>query len=614
MTPTKASARQFPPTRFQSFDVRSDPAQVAPRIKALRAELAGAGLDAFLVPRADAHRGEYVPPSEARLAWLTGFTGSAGLAIIGAKKAGLFVDSRYTLQAGLETDTGLVAVHQTPQAAMSDKIADFVRKGGTIGYDPWLHTPGEIKDLTEKLAGRATLAPSPNLVDRIWTDRPAPPVSEIEFLGHNRSGRTTAEKLTDLRRTLREEEADAVVLTLPESLCWLFNMRGHDVPSNPFVLGFAIIPKSGRPTIFLDPQKVTAEVRAGLKGIATIADSAALPDALARLGRDGTRVMIDPATAPVAMFDALRAAGTPVLVEKRDPVLLPKARKNDAEIGGMREAHRLDGIAMARFLAWLDEEAPSGTLTETAIVTALEAFRREDPSLVDVSFDTISGSGPNGAIIHYRVNARSDRKVKPGDLMLVDSGGQYLSGTTDITRTIATGKVTAEQKDRFTRVLKGMMAIATARFPRGTSGAQIDVLARQFLWQAGVTYEHGTGHGVGAYLSVHEGPTGISPRYTLPLEPGMILSDEPGFYKPGEYGIRIENLVLIVESRIGDGKFLEFETLTLAPIDLRLVDETLLTADERTWLNAYHQRVWTTIGPALKGADRAWLKQATRKI
>lgn len=605
--------REFPPTVFQSFENRSDPAHVAPRLRALRRELEHARLDAFLIPRADAHRGEAVPASEARLQYVTGFTGSAGIALVGKTKAGLFVDSRYTLQAPLETDTKLVTVVQTIQGQAASQLADFAPKG-KIGYDPWLHTPGEITELGDKLKGKATLVPSDNLVDRIWTDRPAPPVTPIEFLGHNRAGKLSKDKLVDLKKVLKDEGADAVVLTLPESICWLFNMRGRDVPNTPVVLGFAIVPRTGKPTLFLRKGKIGKEVRAGLKEVAKLADAATFIGALRKLGAGDKHVMLDPATAPVAVVNAVKGVSDSRIIEKRDPVLLPKSKKNDAEIGGMREAHRLDGIAMAKFLRWLDEAAPGGKLTEIGITTALEAFRREEPSLVDLSFDTIAGAGPNGAINHYHVNRKSDRRLKAGELMLVDSGGQYLTGTTDITRTIATGKPTPEQIDRFTRVLKGMIAVSRARFPRGTSGAQIDILARQFLWQAGVTYEHGTGHGVGAFLSVHEGPTGISPRYTLPLEPGMIISNEPGFYKDGAYGIRTENLVLVRESTLGAGRFLEFETLTLAPIDLRLIDPGMLTAQERDWLDRYHERVWNEIGPALKGEDKAWLKQATRAL
>jgi len=603
----------FPPTVFQSFDKKTDKRSVAPRLAALRTAIAEARLDAFLVPRADAHRGESVPPGDARLAWLTGFTGSAGIAAVGLKKASLFVDSRYTLQAPAETNTRLIKVIETSQGSAPREIGDIVGRGGRIGYDPWLHTPGEIKDLTEKLASHATLVSSRNLVDLVWTDRPGAPVSLVEFLGHNRAGKSPAEKLADLRKTLAAEGADATVLTLPESICWLFNMRGRDVPNTPFVLGFAIVPRAGQPTLFVDKAKLTPELRAGLKGTAKVADAAGLVAALRQLGAADASIMLDPATCPVAIFDAVKGVSDARIIEKRDPVLLPKAKKNEVEISGMREAHRTDAVAMARFLCWFDAEAPGGKLDEIGIVTALEAFRRQSDAIADVSFNTIAGAGPNGAIVHYRVDEATNRRLAPGELMLLDSGGQYLMGTTDITRTMATGKVSAEQKDRFTRVLKGMIAISMARFPKGTSGAQIDVLARQFLWADGVTYNHGTGHGVGHFLSVHEGPAGISPRYATPFEPGMIISNEPGFYKEGAYGIRIENLLLVVESPKYPGYF-EFETLTLAPIDLRLVDERLLSEAEKSWLNAYHKRVFKEVGPQLQGEDKAWLKQATRPI
>ncbi|WP_375452655.1 aminopeptidase P family protein [uncultured Devosia sp.] len=602
----------FAPAVFQSFEEKADPKNVAPRLAALRTELGKAGLDAFLIPRADAHRGEAVPPGEARLAYVTGFTGSAGIAIVGPNKAGLFVDSRYTIQAPTQTDTKKVTVHEVGQGSISDEIAAYVPKGGRIGFDPWLHTPGEIRDLTARLGARATLVPSENLVDRIWPDRPAPPASTIELLGHNRAGKTSADKLGELQADLIGDHADAAILTLPESINWLLNIRGRDVPNTPFVLGYAIVPKTGLPTLFLDASRITPELTLALAGIAKLAKTKTLATALARLGKGAKSVLIDPASAPEAVAATLRQAGAK-LIEKRDPVLLPKSRKNDAELSGMREAHRLDGVALAKFLAWFDDHAPSGQLTEIGIVTALEAFRRAEESCVDASFDTISGAGANGAIVHYRVTNKTDRALAAGELMLLDSGAQYLSGTTDITRTMSTGASTPEQRDRFTRVLKGMIAISTARFPKGTSGAQIDVLARQFLWQAGVTYNHGTGHGVGAFLSVHEGPTGISPRYTLPLEAGNVLSNEPGYYKPGEYGIRIENLIIVRDSTIAPG-YLEFQTLTLAPIDTRLLDATLLTAAERDWLNAYHQRVFAEIVPLLDGKVKAWLKQATAAI
>jgi Xaa-Pro aminopeptidase len=604
--------QSFPPAVFQSFEEKSDSRTVAPRLAALRGAMARAGVDAFLIPRADAHRGESVPASEARLAYMTGFTGSAGLAIVGARKAGLFVDSRYTLQAPAQTDTKKIKIHEWLLGGISPDVADYVPKGGTIGYDPWLHTPGEIRELAGKLEGRARLVPGDNLVDAIWSDRPAAPVSTIEFLGHNRAGRTAADKIAEIQQSIASDHADAAVLTLPESICWLLNMRGRDVPNTPFVLGFAIVPGKGQPTLFLDPAKITDELKASLAGVAKVASSKALTGALARLGKTGKAVLVDPASAPEAIVSSLQQAGAR-LVEKRDPVLLPKSRKNAAELAGMREAHALDGVALAKFLAWFDGAAPRGGLTEVGIVTALEAFRREEETCVDASFDTISGAGPNGAIVHYRVTDKTDRLLNPGEIMLVDSGAQYLSGTTDITRTLSTGKPTDEERDRYTRVLKGMIAISMARFPKGTTGSQIDVLARQFLWQAGVTYNHGTGHGVGAYLGVHEGPVGISSRYTTPFEVGNVISNEPGYYKTGAFGIRIENLITVIESPDYPGYF-EFETLTLAPIDKRLIRKSLLSEAERAWLDAYHHRVWKEIGPRVTGKVRDWLKDATAAL
>ncbi|WP_108461148.1 aminopeptidase P family protein [Devosia naphthalenivorans] len=605
------TTQNFPAAIFQSFEEKSDRANVAPRLAALRKAIASAGVGGFLVPRADAHRGESVPPGEARLAYVTGFTGSAGLALIGADQAALFVDSRYTLQAPAQTDTALVTVVQTDRGGLNAQARNIVPAGSTIAYDPWLHTPGEVREMAALLAGHATLVPTANLVDQIWTDRPGAPVSAVEFLGHNRAGRTAADKLIEIQDALKAEGAGATVLTLPESICWLFNIRGRDVPNTPFVLGFAIVPANGMATLYLDPTKITEEIRTALAELAKVASSAELPNDLARLGASGKPVWVDPASAPEAIAVKLKEAGA-TLIEKRDPVLLPKSRKNEAELAGMREAHKRDGVALAKFLHWFDANAPQGKLTEIGIVSALEAFRREDDSCVDASFDTISGSGPNGAIVHYRVTAKTDRTLSPGEIMLVDSGAQYLSGTTDITRTMASGPATDEQRDRFTRVLKGMIAISTARFPKGTSGAQIDILARQFLWQDGVTYNHGTGHGVGAYLGVHEGPVGISSRYQTPFEVGNVISNEPGYYKEGEYGIRIENLVTVVEAAYPN--YLEFETLTLAPIDKRLIAVELLTAQERDWLDKYHQRVWAEIGPLVTGEVREWLKTATAQL
>ncbi|SMQ69981.1 Xaa-Pro aminopeptidase [Devosia lucknowensis] len=606
------ASQTFQPAVFQSFDEKSDPSNVAPRLSQLRQAMHKAGIDAVLIPRADAHRGESVPPGEARLAYITGFTGSAGLAVVGSEKAGLFVDSRYTLQAPAQTDTSLVTVHETGQGGISEDVRLYVPKSGTLAYDPWLHTPGEVRDIAQKLSGHAQVVPHANLVDAIWKDRPGAPVSPIEFLGHNRAGKSASDKIADLQKALVSDHADAVVLTLPESICWLLNMRGRDVPNTPFVLGFAIVPDAGRPTLYLDAAKITPELHKALEGVAEVADANRFATDLEALGAAAKTVLIDPQSAPAAVADTLGNAGAK-LIEKRDPVLGPKSVKNEVELSGMREAHRLDGVALAKFLHWFDSEAPKGQLTEIGIVTALESFRREDETCVDASFDTISGAGPNGAIVHYRVTTKTDRILQAGELMLLDSGAQYLSGTTDITRTLFTGSATAEQKDRYTRVLKGMIAISQARFPRGTSGAQIDILARQFLWQDGVTYNHGTGHGVGAFLGVHEGPVGISSRYATPLEAGNVLSNEPGFYKTGEYGIRIENLIVVRDADRFPG-YLEFETITLAPIDTRLIDRSLLTPGEVDWLNAFHAKVWAEIGPRVTGEVKNWLAQATKAI
>ncbi|WMT89894.1 aminopeptidase P family protein [Pelagibacterium sp. H642] len=603
----------IPDAKFQSFEERSDPTQVAPRLAALRARLGEMEIDGFLVPRTDVHQGEYVPDCDARLAYVTGFTGSAGLALVTADIAALFIDSRYTLQAPAQTDTSLVSLHDTTTVNPGEWIAENLPAGSRIGFDPWLHTPGRLASIREPLEkADIALVPVSNPVDAIWTDRPTAPHGPLEVLGNNRTGKSASDKLADLRTTMAREGADAVVLTLPESLCWLFNVRGRDIPHNPFVLGFAVIPAQGNPTLFLADNKLTEENRTALAGTAELADKSDFESALAALAGERKAIWFDPETAPVQVKTILSQGGAR-LIEKRDPILVPKAKKNEAELAGMREAQKLDGIALAKFLAWFDEAAPRGGLTEIDIVKMLEAFRREEPTAVDVSFETISGSGPNGAIVHYRVSEKSNRSLAPGELMLVDSGAQYLAGTTDITRTMATGPVSEQQKDHFTRVLKGMIAISRARFPKGTTGAQLDILARQFLWQVGLTYNHGTGHGVGAFLSVHEGPAGISPRYTVPFEPGMVLSNEPGFYLEGQYGIRIENLIVVRESEIAPG-YLEFETLTLTPIDRRLIAVDMLEPAERDWLDAYHARVAREIGPHLDAPTRAWLEQVTAPL
>ena len=597
-------------THFQDFEEKSETALLDPRIKKLRKQLAQKNLTGFLVPRADVHRGETVQKCDERLAYISGFTGSAGLAIIGNKSAALFVDSRYTLQAPLQTDINIFEIIDYTPAKIVKFLLENFKKNAKIGYDSWLFSPKEIKQLRKKLESNMELVPTENLLDNIWKDRPKAPTSAIKFLDLKQSGKSASDKIAKLQHYLAAAKCDNIVLTLPESICWLFNMRGRDVPNTPFVLSFAIVPVTGVPTIFLSPDKINHDSLAALDAIAHLSPKYEFTNKLAELKKQ--KIWLDPASAPSAVFEILEKSDIEIY-QKPDPILAQKAKKNDAELAGMKQAHIFDGIAMAKFLHWFDKNAPSGKVSEIDIVTQLENFRRAEKTLFDISFDTISGAGENGAIVHYRVSEKSNRTLKKGEIMLVDSGGQYLSGTTDITRTLYSGAVTSEQKTRYTQVLKGMIAISKLRFPKGTTGAQIDILARQYLWQDGVTYNHGTGHGVGAGLSVHEGPIGISPRVTAELEVGHILSNEPGYYKQGEYGIRIENLIHVVNSEIAND-YMEFETLTLAPIDMRLVEQKLLTRDEVTWLNNYHQKVWREIGAKLKGEVKDWLKVATKAI
>jgi Xaa-Pro aminopeptidase len=604
---------------FQDFSSSADPALGAERVARLRKRLASLGVDAVLIPRSDEHMGEYVPPSAERLAWLTGFTGSAGLAIIGAKKAALFVDGRYTLQAADQVDTGTFDIIQIPETEPRQWFAENLPKGARIGFDPWLHTRAAIARFEDGLA-KTELVLKPllrNPVDLVWgAERPAPPKGPLSVQPIELAGVTAADKIKALQKQLKAAGEDAVVLTLPESIAWLFNVRGSDVKHNPTPLAFAIVPAGSKPELYIDKAKIGPEVRKHLSGVVHIRAPDAVADRLTALRNEKKRVRLDTATAAMWIWQRLGGARGNIS-DASDPCILPKARKNDAEIRGARIAHERDGIAVTRFLAWLDREAPKGGIDEITAVRTLEAMRAETQALKEISFDTISGSGPNGAIVHYRVTEATNRKLRPGELFLVDSGGQYIDGTTDITRTVAIGTPTAEMRDRFTRVLKGHIAISELRFPAGTTGAHIDVLARHALWQAGFDFDHGTGHGVGSYLSVHEGPQSISKRGHVTLEPGMILSNEPGYYKTGAYGIRIENLLLVGAAAPipgGDRPMLGFETLTLVPIDRRLVDVALLSPGERQWLNAYHARVAAVVGPHLNEADRTWLTQATAAI
>jgi Xaa-Pro aminopeptidase len=604
---------------FQTFDDQGDASQCAPRLAALRAELKARGVDGFLIPRADEHQGEYVPKRAERLAWLTGFTGSAGLSAVLADKAAVFVDGRYTLQVRNQTDTSLFETLDLMNDGPLNWLETNLSKGAKLGYDPWLHTQGGIERLrmTAERAG-ATLVPlTPNPLDAVWPDQPEPPRARAVPHPLELAGETSQSKRARLAEDFKKRGADAAVITMPDSVCWLLNIRGSDVPHTPFVLAFAILNADSGVDLFLDAKKTTPDLLAHLGNEVRLRAPSEFGPALDAF-KDKS-LLADPQWAAAFIFDRLHGAGAKI-VRASDPCQLPKACKNAAELAGTRRAHIRDGQALSRFLAWFAQEAPKGGLREIDTVEKLEAFRAATGALKDVSFDSISGAGPNGAIVHYRVTRKTNRRIEPGQLFLIDSGAQYQDGTTDVTRTIAVGTPTPEMRDRFTRVLKGHIQLALARFPEGTTGAQLDAFARRPLWEAGLDYGHGTGHGVGSYLSVHEGPQSISSRGTAQaLKPGMICSNEPGYYKTGEYGIRIENLVVVREAETIDGgekPMLGFETITLAPIDLEVVEPKMLTDAERAWLNGYHAQVRAAVGPGLADdpAAAAWLERATRAI
>jgi len=606
---------------FQTFDSASDSAQAASRVSALREQLEALDLTGFLVPRADEHQGEYVAPCSERLSWLTGFTGSAGAALILRDSAILFVDGRYTLQAAEQTDSNIFQIESLvtnpPRSWMKASLPSDAR----IGFDPWLHTIGEMRSMREALVRRGVeLVPVGNLVDKIWQDRPAPPVKPVTIHPLQYAGETAGDKLDRIGEVLREANIAHTVLTDPSSLAWLFNIRGSDVPHTPLALGFAILSAHGRPKLFLHPGKLSIETKAYLTQLADLHLPEMLESELTALASSEASIGLDPALAAEKLRAIVEAAGRNV-EDFKDPTRLPRAIKNAVELAGSRNAHHRDGAAVASFLAWLDRQTPE-ELDEIAVVEKLEAFRRETGErfqmpLKDISFDTISGSGPNGAIIHYRVNRQSSRRLSSHELLLLDSGAQYEDGTTDITRTIALGQAYDEQRQRFTLVLKGMIAITRLRFPEGTRGVDIDAFARTALWQHGLDYAHGTGHGVGSYLAVHEGPQSISRRGMEKLHAGMILSNEPGYYKPGHYGIRIENLIAVTpaeEIAGGDIPMHGFETLTLAPIDRKLIAPELLSAEERAWLDEYHARVMQEIAPLVDEETRTWLEAATAPL
>ena len=580
------------------------------RLSALRDELARQKLHGFIVPRADEHLGEYVPASAERLAWLTGFTGSAGLAVVLADRAAVFTDGRYVLQLAAQTDAALWERRHITEEPPAKWLAEHAKPGDRIGYDPLLIAEEGLARYTE--AGLTMVPVSRNPVDAVWTDRPPPPTAPAVPHPLEQAGRSAEQKRADIAKALTEAKQDAAVLTDPASIAWLLNIRGGDVPFTPFALGFALVHADGATELFMDPAKLPDATRAWLGNAVSVAGRDALAPALGRLG--GKKVRVDPAGSPVWFGQTLREAGATV-VGGPDPCLLPKACKNATEQAGARASHARDAVAVCRFLHWLDSEVPGGAVTELSAAARLLALRQQADGFREESFPAISGAGEHGAIIHYRVTEDSNRALRPNEVYLIDSGGQYPDGTTDITRTVWTGPdaAPAELRDRVTRVLKGHIAIATLVFPQGVNGAHLDAFARRALWAVGLDYDHGTGHGVGSYLSVHEGPVSLSRlARPVPIAAGMILSNEPGLYLPDRYGVRLENLLLVQPAELPDaGKpFLRFETLTLAPFDRRLIEPAMLDAAEHAWLDGYHVRVRAEVGPRLDAAARAWLAKA----
>ncbi len=607
--------------RYQSFDEPSDPATVAPRIAALRAQMITQGLDGFVIPRADEHQGEYVPAHAERLAWATGFTGSAGNAVVMADKAALVVDGRYTLQSQVQTDQNVVTPVKMEATSMEAWISANLKPGGVLGYDPWLHTADGVKRLDKAVteAGGTLRAVTENPLDAAWEDQPAPPDARVVLYPEALAGEARAAKLARVQAALVKAKVGALIVSDPHNVCWLFNIRGTDVPHSPLALAYAVVRAEGPALLFLEPDRFANEDVLALVGsyppsMVACFGRDVLEPIIARNAKGWGKVRIEASTGAAKLSTLVSAAGG-VPDVGLDPIALMKAKKNAAELNGTRAAHLRDGAAMVRFLSWLAVEAPKGGVDQISAAARLEAERIATGALKEISFGSISAAGPNAALPHYRPTVATNRMLEEG-IYLIDSGGQYEDGTTDITRTVAIGMPSAEMCDRYTRVLKGHIAIHRARFPVGASGAQLDTLARMPLWEAGLDFDHGTGHGVGVYLSVHEGPQRISKLGGQALEPGMILSNEPGYYREGHYGIRTENLVVVQEDkRAGDERaMLSFETLTFCPYDPKLIDVAMLTRDEREWVDNYHAQVRAKIGPLVEGAARDWLERVTGKL
>jgi Xaa-Pro aminopeptidase len=600
---------------FQSFDDPPALESRASRLAALRHMLDQHGLDGFIVPHADEHQSEYIPPHAERLSWLTGFTGSAGNAVILKDKAALCVDGRYILQAAAQVDAALFSIVPIASTPLEEWLVQHLPQNAVLGYDPWLHTRTGLAKLEKAAAQKdARLkALSPHPIDAIWQDQPSPPRGRIWLHPETFAGQSASIKLEVINTHLAKMKLDGLLISDPHNLAWTFNIRGSDVAHTPISFGYALIARDKQPVLFIDGlERFDPAALADINRRATLHPLSQLHDVLCLHARRKKRIRFDRATAASFLAAHFEAQGG-IADMGEDPITLMKAVKNQAEMAGARAAHQRDGVAVTRFLAWLDDELNQNSISEIEAVQRLEAFRFETGCLKDISFATIAGSGPNGAIVHYRVTHQTNRMLRHGELFLIDSGAQYEDGTTDITRTVIIGMASPEMKDRFTRVLKGHIAIARAVFPKGTSGAQLDILARASLWEQGLDFDHGTGHGVGSYLSVHEGPQRLSKLGHVPLEPGMILSNEPGYYKQGAYGIRLENLIM-VEERLIEGAerpMLGFETLTLAPFDTRVIDKNLLLPHEILWLNTYHNHVYEVLAPHLDEFTRLWLKKVT---
>lgn len=593
--------------------------RIASRVEAFRAVLKQRGLDGFIVPNTDEHQGEYTAPYRERLAWLSGFKGTAGLLIVLRDEAALFVDGRYILQAKATLDPGVISVYLAQEVSPFTWLETHAKGLKVIGFDPWTLTKRDMLRYRETLSLiNVEFSPSDdNPIDIIWQNQPKLSLSYANVHPLNYAGQSFEEKLEHLQQTLKKEHVDAYATSYLECIAWLLNIRGKDFDVFPVIISHLIVPKEGAAQLYVNQKKLTPDVLNHWGSRVEVYPYEAFIPALHSLGALNQHVWIDPMTNSVKQVLSLEQSGG-VVIEKPDPCLLPKARKNLVEVEGARAAHLRDGVALVNFLAWLSREVPKGGVDELKAVSHVLAYRKEQPLFQSVSFNTISSAGPNGAIVHYRVTEETNRPITPHDIYLVDSGGQYLDGTTDVTRTMCFKTPSKEQKDHFTRVLKGHIALARALFPRGTTGSQLDCLARRALWEVGLDYAHGTGHGVGSYLGVHEGPQRISSGgYDCPLELGMILSNEPGYYKTGEYGIRIENLMVVREADwlpLAEKKMYAFETLTLAPIDLELVEKGLMNDSEIAWLNAYHQRVRTALMPLVREETRPWLEKATQPL